>query len=123
MPNDEDIVIWSGGKINKININSLNISEIPFQASANIKITRAVEFETPVSADNFDAKVIRHALSPNEKSILFNALEHLYSMSLPNGKPKLLTTSNDFEFQPSFSPDENSIIYVTWNDENLGAID
>ena len=123
MPNDEDIVIWSGGKINKININSLNISEIPFQASANIKITRAVEFETPVSVDNFDAKVIRHALSPNEKSIVFNALEHLYSMSLPNGKPKRLTTSNDFEFQPSFSPDENSIIYVTWNDENLGAID
>ncbi|MEH1009397.1 amidohydrolase family protein [Winogradskyella sp. ECml5-4] len=123
MPNNEDIVIWSGGKINKININSLNVSDIPFEANATIKIAKAVEFETPVAPDTFDAKVIRHATtSPDGKSIVFNALGYLYTQKLPNGKAKRLTKGTDFEFEPSFSPDGNTITYVTWNDQNLGAI-
>ncbi|WP_458626179.1 amidohydrolase family protein [Winogradskyella sp. PC D3.3] len=123
MPNNEDIVIWSGGKINKININSLNVSDIPFEANATIKIAKAVEFDTPVAPDTFDAKVIRHATtSPDGKSIVFNALGYMYTQKLPNGKAKRLTKGTDFEFEPSFSPDGNTITYVTWNDQNLGAI-
>ncbi|WP_179334705.1 amidohydrolase family protein [Winogradskyella costae] len=123
MPNNEDIVIWSGGKINKININSLKVSDIPFQANSTIKIAKAVEFDTPVAPDTFDAKVIRHATtSPYGKTIVFNALGYLYTQKLPNGKAKRLTTGTDFEFEPTFSPDGNSITYVTWNDQNLGAI-
>ncbi|MEH6535468.1 MAG: amidohydrolase family protein [Psychroserpens sp.] len=123
MPNDEDIVIWSGGKINRININTLQVSNIPFQADATIKIAKAIEFDTPVSPDTFDAKVIRHATtSPDGKSIAFNALGYLYTQKLPNGKAKRLTSESDFEFEPTFSPDGNTITYVTWNDENLGAL-
>ncbi|OUS02595.1 amidohydrolase [Flavobacteriales bacterium 33_180_T64] len=123
MPNNEDIVIWSGGKINKININTLSVSDIPFQVDATIKIAKAIEFDTPVAPNTFDAKVIRHAVtSPDEKTIVFNALGYLYTHKLPSGKAKRLTSGTDFEFEPAFSPDGQSIIYVTWNDQNLGAI-
>lgn len=123
MPNNEDIVIWSGGKINKININSLEVSDIPFQANATIKIAKAIEFDTPVAPDTFDAKVIRHVTtSPDGKSIVFNALGYLHIQKLPNGKATRLTTGTDFEFEPTFSPDGNTISYVTWNDQELGAI-
>ena len=123
MPNNEDIVFWSGGKINKINIHTLGTSDIPFQANATIKIAQALEFDTPVAPDKFEAKVIRHAVtSPDEKSIVFNAIGHLYTMELPSGKPKRLTSSTDFEFEPTFSPDGQTITYTTWNDESLGAI-
>ncbi|WP_417861308.1 amidohydrolase family protein [Winogradskyella sediminis] len=123
MPNNEDIVIWSGGKINKININSLQVSDIPFQANATIKIAKAVKFNTPVAPDTFNAKVIRHVeTSPDGKSIVFNALGYLYTQKLPNGKAKRLTSGTDFEFEPTFSPDGTTITYVTWNDDNLGAI-
>ena len=123
MPNNEDIVIWYGGKINKINIKSLEVSNIPFQANATIKIAKAIEFDTPVAPDTFDAKVIRHATtSPDGTSIVFNALGYLYSQKLPNGKATRLTTGTDFEFEPAFSSDGNTITYVTWNDKELGAI-
>ncbi len=123
MPNNEDIVFWSGGKINRININSLKVSNIPFQVEATIKIAKAIEFDTPVAPDNFEAKVIRHAItSPDEKSIVFNALGYLWAQKLPNGKPKRLTAGSDFEFEPTFSPDGKTIVFVTWNDQNLGAI-
>ncbi len=123
MPNNEDIIIWSGGKINKININSLKVTDIPFQVDATIKMAKAIEFDTPVSPDTFNAKVIRHATtSPDGKSVVFNALGYLYIQKMPNGKAKRLTTGTDFEFEPAFSPDGNTITYVTWNDETLGAI-
>jgi len=35
---------------------------------------------------------------------------------LVNFRPK------DFEFEPAFSPDGKSIVYVSWNDETLGSI-
>jgi Tol biopolymer transport system component/imidazolonepropionase-like amidohydrolase len=123
MPNNEDIVIWSGGKINTINISSLEVSDIPFQVNATIKIAKAIEFDTPVSPDTFDAKVIRHTVtSPDGKHIAFNALGYLYTQKLPNGTAKRLTTGTDFEFEPTFSPDGNTITYVTWNDNSLGAV-
>ncbi|WP_411767930.1 amidohydrolase family protein [Winogradskyella sp. A3E31] len=123
MPNDEDIVIWTGGKIKKINVDSLSVTEIPFQVNTKIKYAKALEFDTPVAPENFDARVIRHLVtSPNGKTVVFNALGYLYKQDLPNGKAKRLTSGTDFEFEPTFSPDGNSITYVTWNDENLGGI-
>ncbi|MGG5487974.1 amidohydrolase family protein [Gaetbulibacter sp. PBL-D1] len=123
MPNNQDIVFWSGGKINRININSLEVTNIPFQVDATLKIAKAVEFDTPASPDTFEAKVIRHAVtSPDGKHLVFNALGYLWSQKLPNGTPKRLTKGTDFEFEPNFSPNGKDIVYVTWNDENLGSI-
>ena len=123
MPNNEDIVFWSGGKINKININSLQFTNIPFQVDTHIKVAKAIEFDNPVAPETFNAKVIRSAVtSPDKKTVVYNALGYLWSKQLPNGAPKRLTTGPDFEFEPTFSPDGKTITYVTWNDENLGAI-
>ena len=58
----------------------------------------------------------------NGKSIVFTSLGHIYTKELPNGTPKRLTNLTDFEAEPNFSPDGTSIVFVTWNDENLGAI-
>lgn len=123
MPDNKNIIIWSGGKINKVNIESLEATNIPFSVDVDIRIAKALEFENEVSPETFSAKVIRHAVtSPDEKTVVFNAVGYLWSKSLPNGTPKRLTDGTDFEFEPAFSPDGKSIVYVTWNDETMGAI-
>ncbi|MEW7278440.1 amidohydrolase family protein [Aquimarina sp. 2201CG1-2-11] len=124
MPNHSEIVFWSSGKIHRINIYDQKVVTIPFTVDANIKIAEIVHFNTPVAPKEFTTKVIRHAItSTDKKTLVFSALGYLWSKKLPNGKPKRLTTqSSNFESEPSFSPDGKSIIYVTWNDENLGAI-
>jgi len=123
MPNNQDLVFWSGGKIHKVNIRTSTVTNIPFQAEATIKIAKAIEFDTPVSPESFSAKVIRHAVtSPDGKTMAFNALGYIWTKKLPNGTPKRLTNGTDFEFEPSFSPDGKQITYVSWNDETLGAI-
>ncbi|WP_149276141.1 amidohydrolase family protein [Pareuzebyella sediminis] len=123
LPNNEELVFWSGGKIHRIDINSLEVKPIPFTVNAKIKIAEALHFDSPVAPEEFDAKVIRDAVtSPDGAHLAFSALGSLWTKKLPNGRPKRLTNSNDFEFEPSFSSDGKHIVYVSWNDEQLGAI-
>src|SRR3984893_14129133 len=53
--------------------------------------------------------------SPDGKKLAFSAMTHLYTMDLPAGKPQRLTTGSAHEFQPAWSPDAKSIVYVTWS--------
>lgn len=123
MPNNKEIVFWSGGKINKIDVNSLEVTNIPFTANVNIDLAETVHFNTKIETESFTPKMIRNAVtSPDGKYILFSALGHLYKKSLPNGQPQRLTNSNGFEFEPTFSPNGSEIVYVTWNDLEKGAI-
>ena len=111
------------GSFYKVNVSTLEVTNIPFTVDANIQIAETVHFNNPVDADKFDAKVIRHAVtSPDGKTLVFNALGHLWTKKLPNGKPKRLTKAIDFESEPSFSPDGKELVYVTWNDIDLGAV-
>lgn len=122
-PDDQYIIIYAKGKIRKVNISTATAEVIPFSASAKHKITNALKFENKAFEENFTSKAIRHAItSPNGKQIIFHSAGYLYSKNLPNGKPKRLTKSNDFELEPAFSKDGTSIVYVTWSDVGMGAI-
>jgi len=123
MPNDQEIVFWSGGKLNKINIETLQTNEIPFTANVKIDLAETVHTNNPIAAKEFTPKVIRHAVtSPNGRFLVFNALGYIYKKELPNGTPTRLTNGTDFEFEPAFSPDGNSIVFASWNDLEKGAI-
>ena len=123
MPNNEDIIIWSKGKIKKINIHTTQATEIPFTVDVSIDIADRVFFETPISDNDFTVKMIRDAVtSPDGKTLIFRALGYLWKKELPNGTPVRLTNNTDFEAEPVFSADGSEILFVTWNDEHLGSI-
>jgi imidazolonepropionase-like amidohydrolase/Tol biopolymer transport system component len=123
MPNNSELVFWSGGKIQKIDISTLAVTNIPFTANVNIDLAETVHFNSPVETGTFTPKMIRQAVtSPNGKIIIFQALGRLWKKDLPNGTPTKLTTGTDFEFEPAFSPNGNDIVFVTWNDLEKGAI-
>ncbi|MFM7176803.1 MAG: amidohydrolase family protein [Bacteroidota bacterium] len=123
MPGDKEIVIWADGKIKRINTESLSVTEIAFEADCNHKIMDALRFKQQAAPDSFDVKAIRQAVtSPDEKTLVFNAAGYLWKKSLPDGKPVRLTNGTDFEFEPSFSPDGKSVLFVSWNDEQTGAV-
>lgn len=123
MPDNEHVVIWTAGKIKKLNVNTSAITDIPFTVNAEIKIAEALRFQTDVAPDRFDVKMVRHAVtSPDGKQLVFSAAGYLYTKSLPKGNPKRLTSGTDFEFEPAFSADGSSIVFVTWNDSTLGQV-
>jgi imidazolonepropionase-like amidohydrolase/Tol biopolymer transport system component len=123
-PDDKHVVIWSGGKIMKVDVNATNTAtEIPFTCNVRQHITDVVRFKQPMNADEFTVKVIRHATtSPDGKWMVFNALGHLYKKMLPDGKPERLTNLSVQESEPCFSPDGKSVVFVTWNDTLTGSL-
>jgi imidazolonepropionase-like amidohydrolase/Tol biopolymer transport system component len=135
MPDGKGLVIWAGGKINLINFAfnastngeiSVNVvpSEIPFNCRVNTKLAETQRPVQKVFEESFTAHALRQVTtSPDEKMVVFNSTGYLYQKILPNGKPERLTKNTGvFEFEPTFSKDGASLVFVTWNDENMGQI-
>ena len=127
----KNIIIWSMGKIWKLDVTNSQATEIPFSVKCKHKIYDALHFQNAVAPDKFTVKTIRNVItSPDEKYILFNAVGYLWKKDLPNGIPKQLLLSpagegpgvRSFEFEPTFSHDGKEIVYVTWSDEGSGAM-
>lgn len=123
-PDGKNVVIYAKGKFWSVNLDSKKATDIPFKAMVKQDITDAVLSPQPVSPDEFDVKMLRYVtVSPDQKSVAYQALGKIYIKTLPNGKPTRLTDDNDnMESFPSFSRDGKWIVYATWNDENFGAI-
>ncbi|WP_405054115.1 amidohydrolase family protein [Thalassotalea nanhaiensis] len=123
-PDNEEIIFWAGGKINKLNLEDKETEVIEFNVTAEKQMQKALRFSQNIDVDNFDVKMLRDVeISPNGKKVLFEALGHIYTRSLPDGKPKRLTKQTDhFELNPSFSRDGKKIVFSTWDDNKQGNI-
>ncbi len=122
-PDNQSIVIWGEGKIHRVNVATKQSTVIPFTVDAKHTVSKTLRFRNNAFDDEVEVKVIRHATtSPDEKTLLFNATGHLWLMDLPNGTPRRLTKDGDLEFEPAWSADGKKIVYVTWNDEQMGSI-
>ncbi|OYZ55783.1 MAG: amidohydrolase, partial [Sphingobacteriales bacterium 24-40-4] len=122
-PDSREIIFYAEGKIIKLEVLTQYLSEIPFEVSVNQTITDALHYEQKVFNEEFLVKMIRQlSTSPDGKKIAFNAAGFIYLKDLPNGKPARISTGNEFEFEPEFSPDGKSLVYVSWSDDNRGSI-
>ncbi|HET8864076.1 MAG TPA: amidohydrolase family protein [Gracilimonas sp.] len=123
LPDNRHIIAWANGKINKIDTETGVSEVIPFEAESSHNIVNAVRFKQDIAPEEFRVKAVRQLrTSPDGRTLVWSAAGYLWSKMLPDGTPKRVTDSDEFEFEPSFSPDGNSVVYVSWSDENMGAI-
>src|ERR1700761_4139866 len=116
-PESQDIIFYAKGKIWNLDIATLNAVQIPFEVSSQQTITDALHFPQKVFQDEFPVKMIRQlTTSPDGKQVAFNAAGYVYIKKLPDGIPARIDSTADFEYEPQFSPDGKSLIYVDWND-------
>lgn len=122
-PDSKNIIIYAKGKIWNIDTGTLNAVSIPFEATSQQIITDALHFPQKVFQNEFPAKMIRQLVtSPDGNVVAFNAAGYIYTKGLPDGKPTRITATNDFEYEPAFSPDGKSLVYVDWTDELKASI-
>jgi imidazolonepropionase-like amidohydrolase/Tol biopolymer transport system component len=124
-PDSGSIVFWTGGKINRIAIDSKEVSEIEFHVADTRTVYEVSRPAVAVAPVSFETRMARNAkASPDGSAVVFETAGRLYIRQLPNGKPKPLTSdANDhFEYAPGWSPDGKKIVFVTWNDQKLGQV-
>ena len=124
LPESNGLVFWSAGKLNRLDLVSNTLTDIPFHVKKTESARKTVRFETPVAPEQVDVKMLRWvSVAPDGNSVIYSALGHLYRRDLPDGEPVRLTEQNDhYEIYPSFSSDGSNIVYVSWNDAELGAV-
>jgi imidazolonepropionase-like amidohydrolase/Tol biopolymer transport system component len=123
-PDGKSVVLWAGGKIQRVDLTSKTATVIPFHVKDSRQVTAAVRFPIEVAPAKFPVKMLRGVLvSPDGKQVVYEALGNLWARGLPDGTPKRLTTQSDhFEMMPAFSRDGRWIVYATWNDRDTGSI-
>jgi imidazolonepropionase-like amidohydrolase/Tol biopolymer transport system component len=123
-PDSKSIVFWTGGKIQRIDVSTREMRVIPFHVSSTRRLTEAVRFPVEVAPEKFHTKMLRWVqVSPRGDKVLYQALGTIWVRSLPDGTPRRVTKQKDhFEFYPSWSRDGKSIVYVSWDDDELGAV-
>lgn len=140
MPADNEIVIQGLGKIWRVPVGlgvekPAKVVEIPFTVEVDMKVAETVRPRQKAWEEEMEVKVIRHAVtSPDGKWLVYNALgtiditdlsqPNVVQNSLVHEKMPGLTVKfvDEFEFEPSFSPDGQYVVYVTWEDEKMGSI-
>ena len=123
-PDSKAIVIAHHGKIWRIGVPDGRQTMIPFTADVDQMIAGAIKREFTYDDSVLAVRQIRSARpSPDGKRLALVALDKLWLMDLPNGKPRRITTSTGTgEFAPDWSPDGRYIAYVTWAEQSGGDV-
>ena len=124
LPDGQSIAFWTGGKFHRVNVADGNVSEIPVHIKTSKKTRPALRNEVKVAADEFEVNGIRWAsYTANKEQVIFQALGYIWLKDLDSGKQRRLTKQTDhYEFYPVMAPDGRSILYTSWNDQELGSV-
>lgn len=123
-PDSASLVIWAGGKLNRVDMATGKSSVIPFKVNDTRGLIDPPRPAVAVAPDSFETKMPRGAaVSPDGKSVVFETLGHLWIKSMAGGEPRRLTKDDAaMEAYPSWSADGKRLAYVRWTDAGLGEV-
>jgi Tol biopolymer transport system component len=114
-PDGRAILLNYGGLLHRIDLDSRQAVTIPFVVHVDLPMGPAYPQDIREDTGSVRARLLQTPVqSPDGKRITFSALGHVYIASLADRTPHRLTRSDDPEFNPSWSPDGESIVYITW---------
>ncbi len=121
---DSQSVLYTfDGKIKRVSVADGSLSDVPFQATAELDVGPDLTSKYGVGQGPVEARIVHNpSRSPDGKKMVMSVLSHLYTSNADGSDVKRLTKSDAWEFQPIYSPDGRWIAYVTWSMDQGGHI-
>ena len=123
-PDSQAIVFWAGGKLWRVPARGGEAAEIPFHVDDRRTVAEAVRYPVEVAPERFDVKLLRWpSLDPAGDKLVYSALGKLYVRDMASGEVRRLTGQDEHhEYYPRLSRDGRFVVYVSWDDAELGAV-
>ncbi len=117
-PDGYKVFYTADGKLFSIDIRTRRISEINFEIPVKLKHYPRKEFKYRLGIGPVRATVIRSPeLSNDQSKLTFTAFGQVHVYDLEGHQIKALTTTSDIAANPTWSPKDNRIAYVTWGQD------
>jgi Tol biopolymer transport system component/imidazolonepropionase-like amidohydrolase len=132
-PDSKALITSYGGKLWRVAVPSGEATPIPFTAEVDQMLGASTQFEFPLNDSTLTVRQIRvPRLSPDGKRVAFVALDRVWVADLPATRvPRQTVTATNVrrltrfdlsEYSPTWSPDGQSVAFVTWDDSTGGEI-
>ncbi|WOK37011.1 amidohydrolase family protein [Sphingomonas sp. C3-2] len=123
-PDSRTLVFWAGGKINRIDLASGAVRDIPFHVKDSRGAVEAPRPPVTIWSENVTTSMPRYAsVSPDGRQVAFETLGRIWIKDLSGGAARRLTRSDaEREAYPAWSRDGKQIVYVGWTDKGRGTI-
>jgi len=124
-PDSRSVVFWAGGKIRRVGADGTGAAVIPFRVADTRGAIAPPHPTIPVAPATFETKMPRFAaVSPDERTVVFETLGKLWVKPVAGGTPRRLTSGggDELELFPTWSRDGRTIAFVAWTDAGLGRI-
>lgn len=122
-PDSRALIVNDGGKIRRVVLADRAVTDVPFTADVRLPLG---PLNAPVIREETGpvrARVIQHPMqSPDGTQLAFSALGKIYVMPISGGVPRALTRDPVGEFEPSWSADGRSILFVRWTARDGGHV-
>ena len=114
-PDGQSLLLNYGGKIHRLSLSTAKVETVPFLVHVALDVGPSLRHPLPVETGPVRARLIQTPRqSPDGSRLAFSALGHIYVMDIAQKTVRRLTAGDAPEFQPSWSPDDRSIVYITW---------
>ena len=124
MPDGQSLVMTRDGKFIRVDVATGDVTPIAFTATVSLDVGPDLTAPYRVDQGPVTARILHDPkFSPDGEQIAASMLGKIYiAQAGAEVAPTRLTSSDDLEFNPVWSPDGASIAYVTWSDRAGGHI-
>jgi Tol biopolymer transport system component/imidazolonepropionase-like amidohydrolase len=131
LPDGQHLVVPHRGALSKVSIATGAAQPIAFRATVEQTFAPQVAWQEKTETGPVQARILRWTTeSPDGRWIAFDAFGRVWLQEVaagkPVGQPRRLTSADASlparEYAPAFSPDGQTIAYVTWSDAEGGHV-